>query len=526
MSSPTVTFFDPKGTLRDVPSADASKALASGGEKAVLFKAPDGKQRWVRESQREAALKAGGQLVTLPTMQARPGVFTVPGIKERALDLVRQGSRYLPDIGGAVGGVVGGIVGTPLDVVSGPAGTVVGAVGGAATGGAAGEALRQGALHATGMDKQDQPQTWGERAGKVGKQAAYQGGAELLGQGAGKLLRPTVARTINKLFAAGGLGKGEVGELETVIGDLARTEKAAGNKTATIGQFHDLLNTTKRNVGNEVDLAMAQPVLRNGKMIPLGSAEANVDPIRESIRNLARSHPSNFKWNLSRIKEVLSRSHGYDKPETFKNLTDRRIVLNNNLRGLYSLPKGEQQAYLLAHPSLEIDKAEADAIRDVIYPEMDRAAGKPAGTTAKLQARRGALMSLSSAVEENVKKLQAKTQEMAGSSWYERGHISEYGTTGGRPGLAAHRISAMVHAPNYTAGANRKVASAFGHTGYKGIRSKTAKGLSTPAGMEVMTLPVRLLATPDAPLDAAQEEEEQSPSVGELRDKASQLNPQ
>jgi hypothetical protein len=64
MSSPAVTFFDPQGKLRDVPSANASKALASGGERAILFKAPDGKQRWVRESQKDAALKSGGTLVT------------------------------------------------------------------------------------------------------------------------------------------------------------------------------------------------------------------------------------------------------------------------------------------------------------------------------------------------------------------------------------------------------------------------------------------------------------------------------
>jgi hypothetical protein len=56
----TVPLFDPQGRVRDVPSEDVNKALASGGERAIRFKAPDGKERWVRESEREAAIKSGG----------------------------------------------------------------------------------------------------------------------------------------------------------------------------------------------------------------------------------------------------------------------------------------------------------------------------------------------------------------------------------------------------------------------------------------------------------------------------------
>lgn len=56
----TVPLFDPQGRVRDVPSGDVSKALASGGERAIRFKAPDGKERWVRESERDAAIKSGG----------------------------------------------------------------------------------------------------------------------------------------------------------------------------------------------------------------------------------------------------------------------------------------------------------------------------------------------------------------------------------------------------------------------------------------------------------------------------------
>ncbi len=56
----SVPMFDPKGTVREIPAEDVSKALAAGGEIAIRFKAPDGTERWVRESERDAAIKAGG----------------------------------------------------------------------------------------------------------------------------------------------------------------------------------------------------------------------------------------------------------------------------------------------------------------------------------------------------------------------------------------------------------------------------------------------------------------------------------
>lgn len=55
-----VPLFDPQGKVRDVPSGDVSKALASGGERAIRFRAPDGKERWVRESEKDAAVRSGG----------------------------------------------------------------------------------------------------------------------------------------------------------------------------------------------------------------------------------------------------------------------------------------------------------------------------------------------------------------------------------------------------------------------------------------------------------------------------------
>ncbi|HUN85750.1 MAG TPA: hypothetical protein VMU48_15320 [Terracidiphilus sp.] len=448
-------------------------------------------------------------------IRARPGPFTIAGMKDRALELVRRGSSYLPTIGGIAGGLIGGTLGTPADVASGPVGTAAGAIAGSGVGGAAGEVARQGVLHATGLDRYDTQATSGQRALSVYDQGMMQAGSEAIGQGVGRMLRPTLQRTISKLYYAGGLGAHDNGALESVFNDIAKTERLTGNQATTVGGFLKLLDTAKGDIGNEVDLSLAQKVSQDGKMIPLGSAKADTTPIADRIKTLLTAHPSDQKWNPAKLASIRKRAAMYSTPETFRNLTDRRIILNDHLAALYSLPAGEQRSYLLAHPELEIDKAEADAIRDTVYPAMDRAAKKPIGTTARLQQRRGAIMQLSNTVDKHLDKLQAKTKQIAGAPLWERGNVSAYESSTGRPGFSVHRLTGLIHTPNPERAANKKVASAFGHT----VGSKVATGLSSKPGMEVMSLPLRYLATPDVPLGA--DEETPPPlSLRELRGEA------
>jgi hypothetical protein len=446
------------------------------------------------------------------SVRARPGLFTIAGMKERALDLVRRGSNYLPAAGGTVGGVVGGLLAAPTGV-----GAAAGALAGAAAGGAAGEAARQSALHAYGLDKGDTQPTLGHRALDVYDQGMMQAGSEALGQGVGRMLRPTLARTINKLYYAAGLGAHDNGALESVFEDIAKTEKMTGNRTTTVGGLLKLLDTTKRDIGNEVDLSLAEKISQNGKMVPLGNAQADTAPIAARIRNLLTAHPSDQKWNPVKLAAIRKRAAMYSSPETFRNLTDRRIVLNDRLSAMYSLPPGEQRSYLLAHPELEIDLAEADALRDITYPAMDKASGKPIGTTAKLQQRRGAIMGLTSGVGKHLDKLQAKSKAIAGAPIWERSNVSTY-ESGGRPGFSVHRLTALVHTPNPEKAADKKVASAFGHT----VGAKVGGALSSKPGMEIMSLPLRLLADPDAP---AELDEDEVKSLKDLRGEAEKRKP-
>ena len=90
--------------------------------------------------------------------------------------------------------------------------------------------------------------------------------------------------------------------------------------------------------------------------------------------------------NPNKLKMFKDRALDYQKNRrSYSWLFDRRQVLNEELNRFYSLATpGEQATYLFQHPGFEADKAEADAIRDVIYPQMDRAAQKPAGYYANL----------------------------------------------------------------------------------------------------------------------------------------------
>lgn len=434
------------------------------------------------------------------TVSATPSLMTIKGLINEARLLAPKVTNWLPTVFGAAGGWGGGVA---AGAAAGPGAVIPAKVAGSSIGGGTGEILRQGIMHATGQEDSDY--TWKQRAKDVGKEALEQGGTELMFSKLSKALRPTFDKSIDKIVSVGALSGasplGAVGthDLETVMEDLIEHEKLPGNEIVKIGDVSELIKTAKRDIGNKVDLAMMQPVERGGKKIPLGSAEANVTPVRDRLLSKLTEHPSEAAGKIgedpTKFANIRARANKYSKPSTFRELTDHRIKLNNNLRALYDLPKGEQAKFLLEHPSLELDKIEADAIRDIIYPEMDMASGHPIGTTAKLQNKRGALMSLSAYFDDKVgvaAKVHAKSREISGTPWHKRGNFSTYLSSSGKPGGSLHRMGALIIKPNPEKEASSLVSSAFGNKG----TTKAAKALTTPAGTEVLSAPLRYLMNP------------------------------
>lgn len=466
------------------------------------------------------------------TVSAPLPIGSIPWMKEKAYQTVTGVANAFPTIGGVVGGLVGGGVGEGINPVGGG---VPGAIIGAGVGGSAGDAVRQGILHAEGYDKYDDPKTKtaGHRLLSAVEEGAGQAAGEASGHLLGKWMRPTLDRSLAKLYYAGGIKYGNPlgpGDLETVMDDLIKTEKSTG-KATTVGDFLGVINQAKKDIGNEVDLKMALPVKENGKLVMLGKAHADSTPIVNAINSLLTADPSIVKEaamnkagkEAQYLETVKKEALKFQKqPWTYEELTSKRIRLNNELAPLYTLPPGEQRVYLLDHPDLAIKKAQADAIRDIIYPKMDVLSGQPMGTTAELQGKRGALMSLENQVNDHLGGLKTKARQARGAPPMEKVNISSYGTTGGKPGLAVHRLTGLVHTPNPERAADTQVKKAFGHglgpTSRKVLTSpyisdkilsklpnKAASALTNTfggarAGDEILSVPLRLLVNPAPPL--------------------------
>lgn len=108
-----------------------------------------------------------------------------PTLKQRIAGKIAE---YAPSVVGAIGGLVG--------TAGGPGG----AVAGAALGGGAGEAVGQLARSATGLPS---AKTSTEAAEKIGLQGLFQGGAEALGLGAGRVLPKIAPGTVAGVVVPG-----------------------------------------------------------------------------------------------------------------------------------------------------------------------------------------------------------------------------------------------------------------------------------------------------------------------------------
>lgn len=417
------------------------------------------------------------------TVSAAPSPYSWQGIKDKAVTLRDQGIRQLPTIGGIIGGFAGGASGAE----TGP-GIIATSAAGSAMGGGFGEMLRQRATeHFHPEDKKLKTLEGLKKAGVAGLE---QGGSELVAGSLGRWFAPSLGSTINKLFYSADLGPKTA--LEEVMPEIFSQERLT--PATTVQEFMDTVKTAKQKIGTEVDTALRTPVLAagvKGRTAPLASTPADVTPVADQIKNLINAHPSELQMNPARTKAIQQRVSEYATPKTYGWLNDRRIVLNDELNKFYALKTPSDQAlYLSQHPYFEIDKAEADAIRDVVYPQMDRAAGKPAGYFEKLQQKRGILKSVENQTREQIDTLKNKSMKSKGAPLLDPSH--GYLSTHGNVGMSLHPAKLLKKDP--LKAADKQVARAFVHT----PRSKVGKILGTKPGQELMSLPLRELFTPDS----------------------------
>jgi hypothetical protein len=469
------------------------------------------------------------------TMSANPPLWSAAGIKKEGYDLLGKALQALPSIGSMAGAWGGGVAGAGIGAsVGGPAGAPLGETAGQLTGatlgGGAGEAARQGVEHLLGWDKYDDysaRQRWRD----IGLESVYNGLGELMGMGAGRAIAPGgergLQRVESKLVFAGGFehGTDPLGASSTsvILPDLIQLEKRY--PVHDTKDLANLVTQLKRETGQQVDAAYAQPIMQGGRRIPLGKAMANTTDIVQRLDGVLSNLRINPDINAAAIRQVEKIRTLAMTPRTYEQLADWRISINREIGAFYELNPGAKSIAMSTNPDLAAKKEVADAIRDITYPEMDRAMGAPGGTTAVLQKKRGIAMDMENQVLQHRKNLLTASSRARGESPLKRGNASIYVTGSGRPGGALHKVKSIFHAPDVMSDADKRAASAFGNT----WPQKVARGVTHPAVMRTVTRLPGYAMTPDTQRPTEEEEPAeqppQQPSQTQLKAEAAQRRP-
>lgn len=418
------------------------------------------------------------------TVSAAPDPWSLEGIKGRLMTWRDKAINQLPTVGGILGGVAAGVPGA----MSGP-GDILAAGAGAAAGGGLGETVRQALTEH--YHPEDKKMTTGEAAKGIAEQAAGQGVSEMVGRGIGGIFRPSSA--VDKLAFVGDMHPKAV---QQAFDELQKTEKIPGNKVLTVGDYQNVLKKTKEGLRGQVVDALKAPVSTPQGKVPLGATQADTTPVYKAVQKLITGHPSDEVWNPGKLEAWRERASKWlTEPHSYNDIFDRRQVLNEELNRYEALAPAEKAIYASQHPNLAIDKAEADAIRDIVYPQMDTAAGKPQGYFRDLQHKYGSVIETERNTQLNLRKLEQRGATARGGPVTERVGASSYMTPGAKPGFSLHRVHGLLKSPAPEKVLDSRAKSAFGHSG----ATTVGNILSSTPSQEFMSLPLRELFNPDEP---------------------------
>ena len=243
-----------------------------------------------------------GELSKATSLAAPPKPFTSAWFKEKADRL----TDYFPGVGATVGGIVGAAGGAP------------GAIAGAALGGGAGESARELTQRALGTNF-NVPETSGDAAKQIGKEALVSGGTQALTEGltaGARALAPSVAESALKIRAPQrGYGR-TVGEavLENTSGvtPQAIADSASKQVDNLTGQMEGLVHQ-----------ATAQ-----GQM---GSTTAEHQMIQDAYANLPRNAKS-LRAKVAELHDQLSlEDPGFVGPQKTQYTPDELLEMKRGI---------------------------------------------------------------------------------------------------------------------------------------------------------------------------------------------------
>lgn len=355
-----------------------------------------------------------------PKVSASPSPLSPAGIKSRLMTARDTVIDNLPSIGGFFGGMVG--LGAGAE--TGPGALATSAVGAAAGGGLGEDAKQSLTEHFHPEDRQMGPLESGLRIlAAGGEQGLQEVGGQVAGRVAGKIVRPLADKAgpailakypiLKDVFAVGegaspraaqhltaaAANKQTAGvTLEAVgntLGDLESEITKLPPKERTVEGFLKSVNSRKDAMNAESGAAM----------LPIAGQQTVPQGVSQNIQGLIRSYMQNTPMGRSQRGYLAKRAAEFQKPWTYRQLDELRTDLASSLAkhnaklpvAKYTAEKGDLD--------VAIDSAVLDGLRDTVYPEMDRAAGKPAGYFENLKGRQSSLIALQEILDKRLRDL-------------------------------------------------------------------------------------------------------------------------
>ena len=285
---------------------------------------------------------------------------------------------------------------------------------------------------------------------------------------------PSDATRVAKLTYATGA---DASTIEKTLGDVVKTARNSGHPP-TVGGLLETTKTAKNNMNAESGAAM----------LPIASAKTVPTAVADRIRSLITPNMKMTAAGRREIAQINAAAVEFEKPWSYRELDAERMAARKRLKTFSDKNPVQQYAAKGANRTTAIDDAINKAVKDTVYPAMDRAAGKPAGYFANMKGRQSALIDLEDTLHDRVEKLKTETAKIKGAPRFSRatvrGNIGETGS----PRLWLSNILSAVHTPNPAGTANSAVKSAL------------SQGSATHA--LVLGLPIKALLMPpsSAPL--------------------------
>jgi hypothetical protein len=287
----------------------------------------------------------------------------------------------------------------------------------------------------------------------------------------GKLRSLSPEAKVNKLAFASGPDTADLAKRT-----LPNVERAVA-KTGARSSVEDYLtniNTAKNDLNSEYANALGP------------NAHAQIMPAAISQRILALETPNMAKTAAGRAQAAIIRraASEFQKPWTLGELDAERMEANSRLGPYEKQGIADQYSTLKKSRNVAIDKAIADGVRETVYPQMDRLAGKPVGYFASLKQQIGDLLQLQSKVDRQVSALRDKTARIKGAPAFSKAAAAEgagSAAVGYKHGIVRTLARAVIpENPEKTA--NKRVARALGGRIVRSYDPVTPPSATPPRG--------------------------------------------